>query len=78
MMYRYLLFAGKRYYPRGGGDDFIKAFQTLEEAKQAEFNAEWAEIWEFDPTTGILEKVVEEFRELDNKKWVWSGWTPAS
>lgn len=31
-MKRFLLFAGDQYYPRGGWDDFIKDFDSLESA----------------------------------------------
>ena len=33
-MKRYILFASLNYYPQGGMDDFIKDFETLEEAKK--------------------------------------------
>jgi hypothetical protein len=31
-MKRYLLFAGENYYPKGGWEDFVKDFNTVEEA----------------------------------------------
>lgn len=39
-MKRYWLFGWDFYYPSGGMDDFIEAFETLEEAKEAQLK--WA------------------------------------
>ena len=37
-MKRYLLFAGEAYYPNGGIEDFIGAFDTVQEAEvEAQF-----------------------------------------
>lgn len=33
-MERFLVFAGYRYYPRGGYDDYQDGFETLDEAKE--------------------------------------------
>lgn len=33
-MKQYLLFAGDNYYPSGGWGDFIKSFESLEDAKE--------------------------------------------
>jgi hypothetical protein len=33
-MKRYLLFAFDKYYPKGGWEDFIGSFDTIEECKQ--------------------------------------------
>ena len=32
MVKRYYLFAGDNYYPLGGGSDFIKSYEQLEDA----------------------------------------------
>lgn len=32
---KYLLFAGVAYYPSGGWDDFVGAFDSIDEAKKA-------------------------------------------
>lgn len=33
-MKRFMLFAGKHYYPKGGLNDYIASFDTFEDAKE--------------------------------------------
>ena len=39
MIRRYLLFAGDRYYPAGGWNDFVDSFDTKEEALERAWEA---------------------------------------
>lgn len=56
-MKRYLLFAGDRYYPAGGWQDFKGSFDSLTEAILAAVNSfEWWHV-----VDGYSGKVVEEF-----------------
>jgi hypothetical protein len=34
MLNKYLVFAGLTYYPKGGWDDFVESYSTLEEIQQ--------------------------------------------
>ena len=45
-MKRYLLFGGDCYYPAGGWDDFMGAFDTFEEARQhaGDHPADWQHV----------------------------------
>ena len=47
-MKRYLVFAGATYYPAGGWDDFVQAFDSLEEAtafaKEQEARNDWVQV----------------------------------
>jgi hypothetical protein len=53
-MSRFVLFSGKGYYPRGGMNDLVGRYDTLEEAQKAfssgvdpsgrEFGQEWYQI----------------------------------
>lgn len=47
-MNRFLLFGGNTYYPCGGGDDFIRTFSTLEEAKEHCIgrSLDWFHVWD--------------------------------
>ena len=66
-MKRYLLFAGDNYYPKGGGEDFIAAFDTIEAAllthdpKKFEYDGGWANIFDVEDL-----KIVKYF---DCEKW---------
>jgi hypothetical protein len=45
----YLVFAGAHYYPAGGWDDFIGAYNTIEEAREAAAKAtelSWVNWWQ--------------------------------
>ena len=54
MTKRFLLFAGKDYYPAGGGNDFQNSFNTLEEAMEGndphkyDIDACWANIFDLE------------------------------
>lgn len=52
-MKRFLLFSGATYYPGGGTDDLVGAFDTVDEAKDA-WNTlhDWASI--LDTQTGEI------------------------
>jgi len=56
-MKRFLLFEGYHYYPQGGWGDFVKDFDTFEEAKQNinTTNDLWNQI--VDLETGEIEEV---------------------
>ena len=58
-MKRFLLFEGYHYYPQGGWDDFVKDFDTFEEAKQSieTSNALWNHI--VDLETGESEEIYD-------------------
>lgn len=48
-LHRYILFAGHRYYPSGGGNDEVGRYDTLEEAEAATKNGgagswDWAHV----------------------------------
>lgn len=45
-MKRFLVFSGDYYYPSGGWDDFVNAFETLDEALKGVKDArgDWAHI----------------------------------
>jgi hypothetical protein len=46
----YLLFCGSEYYPAGGADDYVGAFDSIADAKEylTAQPAEWAHIATFD------------------------------
>lgn len=48
---RYFLFAGVKYEPVGGANEFISVHETDIDARLARPNADWAEVAEFDGTT---------------------------
>ena len=58
-MKRYLLFAGAKYYPQGGWNDFKSAFDTELEAQRAAngMSKDWMQI--VDTTTGAIVWEVE-------------------
>jgi hypothetical protein len=41
---KFLLFKGDNYYPSGGWDDFVGAYETLEAAKMAATDCDWAQV----------------------------------
>jgi hypothetical protein len=51
-MNKYILFAGERYYPKGGCDDFVGFFDSIDEAKEnydhEKFDDGWCDIVEAD------------------------------
>lgn len=51
-MNRYFVFAGERYYPSGGWNDFVNSFSSLEVAKEAALatKEDWAHV--VDSETG--------------------------
>lgn len=51
----YALFAGDTYYPRGGMNDLIGRYETIEEAKAVVDNFEWYQIV-YLPTLNIIER----------------------
>ncbi len=59
---RYLLFAGKDYYPNGGAEDFIGIYKTKKDALKAhdpnkyDYDGGWANI--FDLKT---ERIIKKF-----------------
>ena len=55
-MKRYLLFFGDYFYPRGGMEDFVSDFNTLEEC-QAAIDTKIKE--NFDPEWYTLEEFIE-------------------
>jgi len=57
-MKRFLLFAGDTYYPKGGINDFVKDFTSLNEAKEAakgfsNDSFEWYHIYDTKTKTKI-------------------------
>lgn len=40
-MKRFLVFAGDTYYPVGGMDDFLKDFDSMDEALKYLLNSDW-------------------------------------
>ena len=61
-MNRYLVFSGSTYYPVGGGDDFNKAFTSLELEKakalatsMGSARYEWAHVFDCETNTVIFE-----------------------
>ena len=63
-MKRYLLFGFAGYYPAGGWSDFVGAFDTAEEAKDASGREDMYQV--VDSTTGVL--IWEKWD--DKKGWV--------
>lgn len=45
-MKRFVLFAGYTYYPRGGFNDKIGSFDTLNEAHEAVATYDWYQIYD--------------------------------
>jgi len=60
MAIKYLLFAGSDCYPRGGVGDFVGSFDSVEDAKKAVPNDDWAHVAYFTENGDL--KVMETFR----------------
>lgn len=70
---RFMLFAGECYYPKGGIDDLVSSFNTLEEAcdavKENNGHVEWAHI--YDRETREVVKIYEYKEWFDSRDDVW-------
>ena len=59
-MKRYLVFSGDNYYPSGGWNDFIRAFETLEDAmflaKVKAKENDWVHVTDLDTMETVWEK----------------------
>lgn len=65
---RFMLFAGRQYYPLGGADDLVKTYPTVTEADQevvGELSSDFSWAHVYDVETG---KMVS--------RWEWSANTP--
>lgn len=60
MIYRYLLFSGEDYYPLGGWSDFVRDFDTPEEAMgyrvPSSRGSDWAHIVDTEDGDIIYER----------------------
>ena len=57
---KYLLFAGSDCYPKGGVEDFVGSFDSIEAARDAAPNDDWAHIACFTTKGDFL--ILESFR----------------
>lgn len=74
-MPRFLLFAGITYYPAGGARDLIGAFESIEEAQEADLSEhDWANI--HDAQTGVTEWSwsSDDYRDPYGSGWITPPW----
>jgi hypothetical protein len=71
--FKYLLFSGLDYEANGGAQDFLCAYQNIEDALKASIpeGDDWADISEFDAETG---KLVSRYYRYNIGDQTDSGW----